>query len=66
MDIKYPVSCPLMNHEKIDMDTCFDIHMVVCGKRPNGRLPLRFMTIPIMCRSVTPALIIGTTDSAVK
>ena len=39
MDIKYPVSCPLMNHEKIDMDTCFDIHMVVCGEAPEWTAP---------------------------
>lgn len=35
-DIQYPVECPLM-HKKIDMGTCFDIHMVV---RPGGVAPL--------------------------
>lgn len=32
-DIKYPVDCPLLGR-LTDMDTCFDIHMVVCGEAP--------------------------------
>ena len=39
MDIKYAVSCPLMDGEKIDMDTCFDIHMVVEGDAPAYTAP---------------------------
>ena len=46
MDIKYPVSCPLMNHEKIDMDTCFDIHMVVCGEAPEWTAPSQIYDNP--------------------
>lgn len=39
MDIRYPVSCPLLDGRKIDMDTCFDIHMVVCGEAPRWTAP---------------------------
>ena len=39
MDIKYPVMCPLMDNEKIDMGTCFDIHMVVEGDAPAYTAP---------------------------
>lgn len=38
MAIKYPVKCPLMEFE-IDMDTCFDIHMVVEGNTPAWTVP---------------------------
>ena len=38
MKIKYPVQCPFMGR-KIDMDTCFDIHMVVCGEAPKWTAP---------------------------
>lgn len=38
MDIKYPVDCPLME-TKIDMDECFDIHMVVEGWAPTYTAP---------------------------
>lgn len=38
MDIKYPVPCPLMEAE-IDIGTCFDIHMVVCGEAPKWTAP---------------------------
>ncbi|NLS84154.1 MAG: hypothetical protein GXZ14_00870 [Ruminococcaceae bacterium] len=38
MNINYPVECPLMG-KKIDMDTCFDIHMVVCGDAPKWTAP---------------------------
>ena len=37
-DIKYPVECPLMG-EAIDIGTCFDIHMVVCGEAPKWTAP---------------------------
>jgi len=33
VDFEYPVFCPLMK-QKIDMDICFDIHMVVEGGTP--------------------------------
>ena len=39
MDIKYPVCCPLMGGQKIDIGTCFDIHMVVCGEAPKYTAP---------------------------
>lgn len=38
MDIKYPVSCPLMGRD-ISMDECFDIHMVVEGAAPKWTAP---------------------------
>ena len=38
MEIKYPVQCPLMGC-KIDMGTCFDIHMVVCNQAPKWTAP---------------------------
>lgn len=38
MDIKYPVHCPLMGKE-IDMNTCFDIHVVVEGAAPKWVAP---------------------------
>lgn len=41
MDIKYPVSCPLMDGDKIDCGTCFDIHMVVEGDAPKYTAPKR-------------------------
>ena len=39
MDIKYPVECPLMGNKYIDMDVCFDIHMVVSGDAPDRTAP---------------------------
>ena len=39
MKIEYPVKCPLMNNQKTDMGTCFDIHMVVCGEAPKWTAP---------------------------
>ena len=39
MGYNYPVSCPLMGNQKIDMGTCFDIHMVVCGEAPKRTAP---------------------------
>lgn len=39
MDINYPVNCPLMGNKPIDMDTCFDIHMVVRGEAPIRTAP---------------------------
>ena len=39
MTIEYPVSCPLMDGEKIDRGTCFDIHMVVEGDAPPYTAP---------------------------
>lgn len=39
MDIEYPVKCPLMGNREIDMDTCFDIHMVVEGTAPKHTAP---------------------------
>lgn len=39
MDIKYPVSCPLMGNKMIDMGTCFDIHMVIDGGAPKYTAP---------------------------
>ncbi len=39
MEYNYPVSCPLMGNQKIDMNTCFDIHMVVCGEAPKWTAP---------------------------
>lgn len=38
VDFDYPVRCPLMG-TKIDMGTCFDIHMVVCGEAPKWSAP---------------------------
>lgn len=38
MDISYPVQCPLVGRS-IDMGTCFDIHMVVCGEAPKYTAP---------------------------
>lgn len=40
-EIKYPVKCPLMGNEPIDMGTCFDIHMVVLGEAPKWTAPQR-------------------------
>lgn len=39
MDIEYPVECPLMGNKHIEMDMCFDIHMVVCGEAPKYTAP---------------------------
>ena len=39
MDIKYPVSCPLMQGKPIDAGTCFDIHMVIEGSAPKWSAP---------------------------
>jgi len=39
MKIKYPVHCPLMDDVEIDMDICFDIHMVVEGNTPERFAP---------------------------
>jgi hypothetical protein len=39
MDIKYPVQCPLLGNREIDIDTCFDIHMVVEGTAPKYTAP---------------------------
>lgn len=38
MEIEYPVPCPLME-EKIDIGTCFDIHMVVERAAPAYTAP---------------------------
>lgn len=39
VNFTYPVTCPLMDNKKIDMDTCFDIHMVVLGEAPLWTAP---------------------------
>lgn len=44
MEIKYPVCCPLMDGEEIDVGTCFDIHMVVSGEAPKYTAPKRAVT----------------------
>ena len=38
MDIKYPVTCPLMDME-ISAGECFDMHMVVDGWAPEYTAP---------------------------
>lgn len=35
----YPVECPLMKDKKIDINTCFEIHMVVQGDAPTRIAP---------------------------
>lgn len=39
MDIKYPVSCPLMGGKHIDEIICFDIHSVVDAGAPKYTAP---------------------------
>ena len=39
MDIEYPVKCPLLGNQLVEMDVCFDIHMVVCGEAPRYTAP---------------------------
>lgn len=39
MDINYPVLCPLMGGKEIDINTCFDIHMVVSSEAPEYTAP---------------------------
>lgn len=39
MGIKYPVKCPLMDNQEIDIGACFDIHMVVEGDAPSYTAP---------------------------
>ena len=39
MDIDYPVTCLLLSGKKIDMNTCFDIHMVVEDGAPKHTAP---------------------------
>lgn len=39
VSFNYPVPCPLMGNKEIDKDTCFDIHMVVCGCSPKRFAP---------------------------
>lgn len=41
MNINYPVKCDLLNSDLIDMDTCFDIHMVVAEQAPKWTAPER-------------------------
>ncbi len=45
MDIKYPVPCPLIGR-KIDMNVCFDIHMVVEQCAPKHTAPEEIIAIP--------------------
>lgn len=45
MDIEYPVQCPLMG-EKIDMEICFDIHMVVERDAPDWTAPKKAVSNP--------------------
>lgn len=44
MIINYPVKCDLLDNEPIDMDTCFDIHMVVAKQAPKWTAPERIFT----------------------
>ena len=46
MDIKYPVSCPLMGGEKIAEEICFDIHCVVDGGTPERFAPKKAVRTP--------------------
>lgn len=46
MEIEYPVTCPLMGNKKIDMGTCFDIHMVVEGHTPLWAAPSEIYDTP--------------------
>ena len=39
MDFDYPVPCPICDGKIIDIGTCFDIHMVVCGEAPKRTAP---------------------------
>lgn len=39
VDFEYPVRCPLMGNAPIEMDVCFDIHMVVLGEAPRWTAP---------------------------
>lgn len=44
MDIEYPVMCPLMM-ATIDMNICFDIHMVVAGEAPVWTAPIEATSV---------------------